>query len=190
MKIVSTIVVLFLLVSHSLNAQSIPSIARGALAATAPVTEIVGSVEFEMDIKFSFMQHSSLKSEYNIAFFANTTSSPSSNEGVDTRPIEFWGHGRNYLSIYGPLTVHLQGDSLATFRRTMIDTYNYFNQNISRRKLRYEHVDIEVLDDLIFSCYMDRETPKCAFWYKQNKYPLLDTARDMLFDALNGYYPM
>lgn len=188
MKYIFLTIAIVLSTQQISNAQGIVGAVSRQLPQGNVVTDIIGSVEYEKDIKFRFQEQSVTRTEYNIAFFANTNSAVTTTDYDEMKPIEFWGHGGEYLSIYGPFSVDLKGDSLENFKNTIMQTYSYFQSNIARRNVRYQHVDIILLEDLIFTCYMDRETPKLAFWYKGNKYPLSENARELLFGGLQSYY--
>lgn len=142
------------------------------------VEDIKGDVEFERYIKYNFQEQSFDRTQYNIAFFVRADS------------LEFWGHGRKYLSILGPVTYNLESnsDSLSTFKNKVFDTFDYFQNEIVRNKRLYEHVDITIFDDLIFSCYMDRDIPRYAFWYQGKKYNIGKSSLEYLKVALEEYF--
>lgn len=152
------------------------------------VSDIKGSVDYEKYIKFNFQEHSSSKTHYNIAFFAKADSEQLNNSLSST--LQFWGHGREFFSILGPLTLNLKigSDSLSTFKTKMNNTYDYFRKEIVRKDRLYEHVDIIIFDDFIFSCYMDRDVPRYAFWYKEKKYNISEESIEYLNTALEEYF--
>jgi len=148
------------------------------IVAQNSVEDIKGDVESERYIKFNFQEQSLNRTQYNIAFFVRADS------------LEFWGHGRKYLSILGPVTYNLEigSDSLSTFQSKVFDTYDYFQKEIVRNRRLYEHIDITIFDDLIFSCYMDRDVPRYAFWYNGIKYNIGEPSIEYLKVALERYF--
>jgi hypothetical protein len=162
----------------------IPSIASGQLGnvvkdmAAGPS----GSVSSEKEIKFSYQEHSSAITEYSIAFFEAI----GSNSGGSA--MEFWGHGRKFLAIYSDIDIEYADDDLKAIIKNISDNYNYFNAEIRKKNRLFIHSDINLDENFIFSCYMDFQTPKFAFWYYGNKYIIEEKQLTQMLDKFNLYF--
>ena len=99
-----------------------------------------GLIAYERDIKFNFQEHAENVTEYSIAFFENADS------------LEFWGHGRTYLGIYGPIQ-KMDGEEREEFTRRVNECYNTFKNTVRNKGRIYQHVDINLYDNMVFTCY-------------------------------------
>lgn len=152
------------------------------------VSEVRGSVDYERFIKYNFQKADTSISVYNIAFFARADAEEKNDSIPNT--LQFWGHGREYFSIFGPITLnlHANSDSLSVFRTRMNNTFNYFQKEILKKRRLYEHVDVNIFKDFKFTCYMDRDIPKYAFWYRGVKYNITPESIEYLNIALSEYF--
>lgn len=135
-----------------------------------------GLIAYERDIKFTFQKHADNVTEYSIAFFENADS------------LEFWGHGRTYLGIYGPIQKTLDGEEREEFTRRVNECYNTFKNTVRNKGRIYQHVDINLYDNMVFTCYMDFKDPRYAFWVNQRKYEISEAQFLRLLAKLDAYF--
>ena len=107
-----------------------------------------GLIAYERGINIKYQQHADDVTEYSIAFFENADS------------LEFWGHGRNYLGIYGPIHKTLDGEEREEFTRRVNKCYTTFKTTVKNKGHIYQHVDINFYENMVFSCYMDFKDPR------------------------------
>ena len=135
-----------------------------------------GLIAYERDIKFNYQQHAENVTEYSIAFFENADS------------LEFWGHGRNYLGIYGPIQKTLDGEEREEFTRRVNECYTTFKTTVKNKGRIYQHVDIDLYENMVFTCYMDFKDPRYAFWVNQRKYEISEAQFLRLLAKLDAYF--
>ena len=164
---------LILCVSFESHAQ-IKKIA--APIATEALTLESGLISYERDIKFNFQEHGDNVTEYSIAFFENADS------------LEFWGHGRKYLGIYGPIQKTLDGEEREEFTRRVNECYITFKNTVRNKGRIYQHVDINLYENMVFTCYMDFKDPRYAFWVNQRKYEISEAQFLRLLAKLDAYF--
>jgi hypothetical protein len=125
-----------------------------------------GNVGPEKEIKFTYQSHTSESTEYSIAFF-DSFSSISGGESL-----EIWGHGRTTLSIFSEPKKEYSIEELTIIIQRIRSNYKYFTTQVKSKGRLFIHSDINLDESWVFSAYMDFKTPKYAFWYHGNKYPL------------------
>jgi hypothetical protein len=159
--------------------------AKSQKALLGELTPEIGVVENEAYIKFTFQKHlTSSKSDYNITYFETAFA-------VQTdKNLEFWGHGRNTLSLLGPVQLNLEKEQITVFTEKIKNHYIDFQKNIRSKLKSFEHSDIIVFEnmDIIFSCYMNNKTAEYAFWIDKKKYKLDERALGVLLLRLENYY--
>lgn len=125
-----------------------------------------GNVGPEKEIKFTYQSHSSETTEYSIAFF-NSFSSTSGGEFL-----EIWGHGRTTLSIFSEPKKEYSKEELTIIIERIRSNYKHFTTQVKSKGRLFIHSDINLDESWVFSAYMDFKTPKYAFWYHGDKYPI------------------
>lgn len=125
-----------------------------------------GNVGPEKEIKFTYQAHTSETTEYSIAFF----DSFSSTSGGET--LELWGHGRTTLSVFCEPKKEYSKEELTAIIGRIRSNYGHFTEEVKSKGRLFIHSDINLDDSWIFSAYMDFKTPKYAFWYNGQKYPI------------------
>lgn len=159
------------------NAQILSSVKDLALEAS-------GSVSSEKTIKFTHQEHLDVSTEYSIAFFEALAS----NSGGAN--FEIWGHGRKYLSIFSEPNSQFELDDIKSIISRIRANYSHFNDDIRKKNRLFMHSDINLTEDFIFSAYMDFQTPKFAFWYNGNKYPITEKSLTVLLEKLELYFDL
>jgi len=138
------------------------------------------SVKNESYIKFNFQEHKTESTKYNIRYFDNS------------QGLEFWGHGRNKLSLFNPTDpiVTLEGKEVNSFINTIWSTYKEFQKEIRKNQIAYEHLDITLLKDneVIFSSYMNNRKAKYAFYVNKEKYSIEEKEFLELMANLKSYF--
>ena len=125
-----------------------------------------GNVGPEKEIKFTYQSHTKETTEYSIAFF-NSFSSTSGGESM-----ELWGHGRTSLALFSNPKKEFSIEELTVIIKRIRSNYKHFTTQVKSKGRLFIHSDINLDESWVFSAYMDYKTPKYAFWYHGNKYPI------------------
>lgn len=138
------------------------------------------SVKNESYIKFNYQEHKTESTRYNIRFFEKSND------------LEFWGHGRNKLSLLGPIEVTLEGKKVNEFINNIWNTYKKYQKEIRKNQIAYEHMDITLLtnEDVIFSCYMNNRKTKYSFWVEKEKYIIEEKEFLELMAEMKSYFKL
>ena len=169
---------LLILLSYNTYSQSVKKAAKEAEKLL--LEEKKYSVKNESYIKFNFQEHKTESTKYNIRYFDNS------------QGLEFWGHGRNKLSLFGPSDniATIEGKEVNSFINQTWSTYKEFQKEIRKNQIAYEHLDITLLtkDKVIFSCYMNNRKAKYAFWVNETKFPIEEKDFLELMGNLKSYF--
>jgi len=174
MKYFALTLVLFPLVTNAQILNSVKELTQ----------EASGSVLSEKFIKFTHQEHSEESTEYSIAFFEALAS----NSGGAN--LEIWGHGRKSLSIFCEPSVEFDLEKISVLVGRIRSNYNHFNVELRKKNRLFMHSDINIDNDFVFSAYMDFQTPKFAFWYNGNKYPIEEKSLLTMLEKLELYFDL
>tara|TARA_B100000900_G_C20513858_1_gene689178 strand:- start:42 stop:569 length:528 start_codon:yes stop_codon:yes gene_type:complete len=141
-----------------------------------------GNVGPEKEIKFTYQSHTSETTEYSIAFF-DSFSSTSGGEFL-----EIWGHGRTTLSVFSEPKKEYSKEELTVIIERIRSNYKHFTTQVKSKGRLFIHSDINLDDSWVFSAYMDFKTPKYAFWYHGDKYPIAEKDLVLMLTKFELYF--
>lgn len=141
-----------------------------------------GNVGPEKEIKFTYQSHTSETTEYSIAFF-DSFSSTSGGEFL-----EIWGHGRATLSVFSEPKKEYSKEELTVIIERIRSNYKHFTTQVKSKGRLFIHSDINLDDSWVFSAYMDFKTPKYAFWYHGDKYPIEEKELVLMLTKFELYF--
>lgn len=168
----TSLLVLIVLFTATLSAQNVKD-------AVNMLNSGQGNVAYEKIIKFEFQEHMDAPTVYNIKFLQSASG------------LEFWAHGKEYLSIFSPeYLVHLTKSEALDFYAKINQVYTHFDKIIRIRFQFNEHVDMNMTDNIILSCTLGSKPDDVnfAFWVNQEKYSILEKDLIKLLALIRSYY--